>query len=241
MVYDNLAFAGELAANAVAAPPAVAVPADTPDMTHRRLAELRMMRKGHTDVAGPLSMTTPKFRRSPPAQFAMALEASDLAALEDTVFKVSSTIEGMWDRNPNIVSNYVQTYGACARMAWLMNQPVPLPTQITIPDLNGGNPVNLPATALVLRQPKLTIWTILDSVIDLMYGWITYLDWKEAESLSQAQALMHQFHGADPGLTAEQRRVGTVMATWALRGRGGGGGGRGGRAHNNHGGYPHTR
>ena len=101
--------------------------------------------------------------------------------------------------------------------------------------------MNLPATALVLRQPRLTIWTILDSVIDLMYGWITYLDWKEAESLSQTQALMHQFHGADPGLTAEQRRVGTVMATWALRGRGGGGGGRGGiRTHTNHGGYPQS-
>ena len=78
---DNLAFVGELAAHLPAAAPAAPVPADAADMTHRRLAELRMMRKGHTDVAGPLTITNTKFKRSPPAQFAMALEALILAAL----------------------------------------------------------------------------------------------------------------------------------------------------------------
>ena len=66
MAYDNVAFAGEMAANAVVVTPAVTVPVDSADMSHRRLAEPRMMRKGHTDVSGPLSMTNLKFRRSPP-------------------------------------------------------------------------------------------------------------------------------------------------------------------------------
>ena len=56
----------------------------------------------------------------------------------------------------------------------------------------------------------------------------------------QSQAPNHRFYGGNPGLTAEKRRVGTVMASWALRGRGSGGGRGGNRSmsHNNNGRYP---
>jgi len=220
MVLENFDFVQSMAI-AGAVVPAAPVPADDNTMTHRRLAELRMQRKGQTDFGGALVATNVKFKRAPPAQFAMALEAESEGALEQVIFQVTSTLEALWTKNASVKSNYIQTFSSLARIVWRMDQPVPLPATITLEGFNSGNPINLPRTALVVRHAKLSIWQGLDAVIDLMYSWITYLDWKEAENLTQTQALMSQFHGADPSLTAEQRRVSTVMAAAVLRGRGG--------------------
>jgi len=247
MVYpmnnDNLLFAQGMAAAQPPAQPAAPVPDDADDDSHERLAVLRMNRRGQTDTSGPKDPTSSKFNKSPCVWLARALATK-------SPMDYITIIRGLWNRNQSLVEDLIETYVGAVRLMLLADTPAPHPLTLTIAGMNGGNPMNVPQGAMAATHSRKAAWQAVDPLIDQMYKKITYLDWKDNEHMSTTAATLSHFHGADPAMTAEMRRLHVFLASNALRGRGGrggqgggfrGGGSRGSQYRGGYGGYGSPR
>jgi len=204
---DNNGFVMEM--QQAPPPPVVADDADTD--THEQLAIKRVGRKGQTDTSGPKDTTNEKTHKAPPFWILRTL------ATVTGVHEYCSLLRTKWTRNPSLVEDLCQLFVGTARTARLLITPADHKLTHTIAELNGGNPFNVPQGTFAALHPRPMVWQALDPQLDLMYKKIQYLDMKEAEYMSAQTALVNQFNGANPALTAMQRRLTSFYSQRALR------------------------